>query len=76
MSDFNLLSQLGNKVEPRREPQAKIQYQQYFIECEGKETAILVPLRECDLFEESMASYDGTKQEFRALLRKHRAVRD
>ena len=75
MSDFKLLSQLCKTSESKPE-HSKIRYQQYVIECEDKEIAILVPLRESDHFEESMVSYDGSEQQFRALLRKHRIIRD
>ncbi|GAJ10422.1 unnamed protein product [marine sediment metagenome] len=73
MAKFTLLETLGKEEPPKK---SNIKYQQFFIECEGAEVEILVPLRECDLFEQSLDTYDNSKLALRDLLRKHRAVRD
>ena len=74
MSKFTLLETLGNPVQPKTT--SNIKYQEYFVECEGVETEVLVPLRECNAFEVSLQTYDASRLGLRALLRKHRAVRE
>ena len=74
MSKFTLIEALENP-EPTKKT-SNIKYQQYFVECETEEVEVLVPLRECDSFESSLETYDTTRLGLRALLRKHRAVRE
>ena len=74
MSKFTLLEALERPEPPKKT--SGIKYQQYFVECEGEEVEVLVPLRECEAFETSLETYDASRLALRGLLRKHRAVRE
>lgn len=73
MSKFTLHGSLGKEPPTKK---SSIEYQQYFVECEDSEIEILVPLRECVAFEQSLQAYDTSRTALRGLLRKHRAVRE
>lgn len=74
MSNFTFLRTLEHP-QPRS-ASSNIKYQEYFVECESEEIKVLVPLRETDAFEQSLETYDATRLGLRALLRKHRAIRE
>lgn len=80
MSNFSLIQQLEAKTvseETKPELPKGIKYQEYTIECEGKDVDILIPLREVDAFEATLMEHDKyiDRENLRLILRKHRGLR-
>jgi len=78
-SNFSLIEQL-NKPEIVKEDKNPyihgIAYDTYEILVNGISQEVYIPLKECDLFEESLINKTTLDEEdLRALLRKHRGIR-
>ena len=77
---FTLLQQLD---EERRFPNDQptipsgIKYQEYTMEICEEELTVLIPLRECDAFEQTLTEIDRSldTSDLRDILRKHRGIR-
>jgi len=73
MKDFTLIKSLEEgESAPER---LGIKYQQYEIDVDSKPTNILIPLRECENFEQNIGNFENiTKSNLRTLLREHRGI--
>lgn len=76
MSDFSLFKQMKEQAAQPTPTGPRIKYQQYDLEIEEKEVSVLIPVRECETFEEwlceceTLSSFKLKKalREFRGVL--------
>ncbi len=74
---FSLLHRLQNEeVASSSADKPIISYQEYVVEVSGTNTTVLIPTRECELFEQSIEKFEELDKEIlQQLLRTHRGVR-
>ena len=75
MDQFDLIKELQEKSEQEQQDtsQPKITYQQYDIDILGGSVPVLVPLRECENFEDTLSTISTlTKEKLKDVLREHR----
>ena len=78
---FSLIQQLDTKFssvgDQKPDLPEGIKYQEYTIECEGKDINVLIPLRECEAFETTLEKQYKylDRESLRLLLRNHRGLR-
>lgn len=74
MSKYTLLKNL--ETESSKPKGTGITYQRYDLPVEDKERGILIPVRECEQFENSLEDFEElTEKDLKLLLRKHRGLR-
>lgn len=79
MSQFSLLKNLTNEHEKLLEQKTSsghnITYQQYNVDIDNKEVGVLIPLRECEKFENTLLEVDNlTHYRLKKILREHRGI--
>lgn len=79
MSDFSFIKRLDEAAEAKKneDPNApKIKYERYDIEVAGKDVGVLIPVRECEAFEQSLSKIQHlSEQALRGVVREHRGIR-
>lgn len=78
--DYKLFRELSNKKEDNNQPVVvntpTIKYQEYELTVENKQQTVLIPLRECENFENTLSEYEFiNKLQLRKILYKHRGMR-
>lgn len=73
---LNHLKEDGFAYKPEKKFPNGIDYQEYVVEVEGKETTVYIPLRECDAFETTLSRDVKLldKSTLRDVLRQHRGL--
>lgn len=76
---FKLINEMmkkPSKEEVSKTEKTNIKYQEYDLLVEGKVQTVLIPVRECDLFEETLEDFETiNKVQLRKILFKHRGIR-
>ena len=77
MNNFQLIKKLSDAATVPESTNPRIEYQQYEIECMEGTVSVLIPIRECESFEQSAEQYSNpNSHDLRVLLRKHRGIKD
>lgn len=77
MSQFSLLNNLNEESTkvPEKSGGHNITYQQYTIAVDNKDVGVLIPIRECDNFENTLSTADNlTNYKLKKILREHRGI--
>jgi len=76
MGKYNLLQNLQHPT-PQEEPKSSISYQQYDLIIGQETQCVLIPVRECENFEQSLETVDElTSDILRDILRKYRGIKN
>jgi len=74
IKEINHISENGKNMD--KEIKNNIKYQQYELVVEDKPQNILIPVRECELFEKTLNDYDSiNKVQLKKILHEHRGFR-
>lgn len=78
MSRFSLINDIDDerkKVESRDPNAPNITYQRYDLDVGGKDVGVLIPVRECDNFEEAVMEVEELSTlKLKKLIREHRGL--